>query len=156
MSTVNEALNAFRLASRGLFNDYFRAKGEPYENDGWSLLERFCEVEEVLFQNMVGPACDSELVPYGQPQEHLLVKLRAGGFAPIMLNRENDSGYWDHPVTEVTEDAAMQFIRFFDWDQLATRDNRYVEIVITSWPSKPELVGKHGLLETQYTAYSEA
>ena len=156
MSNVHEAVNEFRLASRGLFNDYFRVKNEPYDNGGWSLLERFCEVEDVLFQSLVGPVCKSELGPYGQTQVGLLVTLRSGRFAPIMLNREVESGYWDHPVTEITEEADIQFVRFFDWDQLATRDYRYVEVVVKSWPTKPELEGKHGLIETQYTAYSEA
>jgi hypothetical protein len=156
MPAINQALEAFRLASRGLFNDYFRVTEQPYENNGWSLLERFCEVEDVLFQSLVAPACRGQLAPYGQPQTHVLVKLRAGAFAPIMLNREMDSGYWDHPVTEVTDEAGMKFIRFFDWDQLAVRDNRYVEVIIASWPSRPELEGKHGLLEAQYATYGEA
>lgn len=156
MSAVNQAIEAFRLASRGLFNDYFRVPNEPYENNGWSLLERFAEVEDALFKNMVGAGFQEALAPYGRPQQFISVTLRAVDFAPIMLNRERDSGYWDHPVTEVTKDAQMTFVRFFDWDQLAVRDNRYVEVVVAAWPSKPDLVGKHGLIETQYTAYSEA
>ena len=156
MSNLNHALNAFRLASRELFNSYFLVQDEPYDNGGWSLLERFCAVEEVLFGQLVGPDCKSELSPYGQPQSAVFVSLRAGGFAPIMLNRAIDSGYWDHPVHEVTQEAVMRFVRFFDWDQLAIRDYRYVEVVIDSWPQQPELVGKHALIESQYTAYSEA
>ena len=156
MSNANEALNAFRLASRGLFNDYFRVDNEPYTNGGWSLLERFGAVEDELFQQLVGPSCKGVLQPYGQPQPALLVTLLSGDFAPIMINREVNSGYWDHPVREVTNEAVLRFVSFFDWDQLAIRDCRYVEVVIDRWPKQPDLQGKHALIESQYTAYSEA
>lgn len=156
MSDVNAALNAFRLASRELFNGYFLVKDEPYDNGGWSLLERFGEVEDVLFEQLVGPSCTSSLGPYGQPQPKLLASLRSGDFAPIMVHRDTDSGYWDHPVSEVTRDAVLRFVRFFNWDQLAIRDYRYVEVVIDSWPQHPDLAGKRALVESQYTAYSEA
>lgn len=156
MSNVDAAINAFRLASRELFNGYFLVKDEPYDNGGWSLLERFGNVEDVLFEQLVGPNCRSDLGPYGQPQPTVLVSLRTGDFAPIMVNRTVDSGYWDYPVCEVPREAVLRFVRFFDWDQLAIRDYRYVEVVIDSWPQQPDLGGKRALVESQYTAYSEA
>jgi hypothetical protein len=60
--------------------------------------------------------------------------------APIMLNREIDPGYWDYSIQEVAREAQLTFICFFDWDQLAYRDNRYVRVRVDSWPSR----GGHG------------
>jgi hypothetical protein len=72
-----------------------------------------------------------------------------------MLNREFSSGYWDYPLKEVTEEARLIFIRFFDWDQLAYRDNRYVLVQVQSWSAHPETVGKQGLIESQYVLFDE-
>ena len=98
MPSLSEALNSFRLASRELFNGYFRVATEPSDNGGWSLLENYCSIEEVLFEQMIGPTCESELRAYGQPQAAIRVSLLAGDFAPIMVNREVNSGYWDNPI----------------------------------------------------------
>jgi len=85
----------------------------------------------------------------------ILVGLRSE-FAPIMLNRAVDSGYWDHPIREVTRDAQMVFVCFFDWDQLDVRDNRYVRVLVQAWPSKSEAIGKHALIESQYVRFIDA
>jgi hypothetical protein len=82
-----------------------------------------------------------------------MVEIRAGETAPIMLNRETSSGYWDHPVTEVTRQAELCFLAFFDWDQLGYKDNRYVRIRVNRWPSHPEVVGKDALIDTQYVRF---
>jgi hypothetical protein len=156
MSSVDEALESFRLASRELFNGFFRVTHDPFANGGWALLERFERVEEVLFEQMVAPACTSGAQRYGQAQPSISVALRAGDVAPIMINREVDSGYWDHPVNLLTRDASLRFVRFFDWDQLGPRDNRYLRVVVQSWPGRPEVEGKHALVESHYAAYREA
>jgi hypothetical protein len=62
-----------------------------------------------------------------------------------MLNRGEDSGCRDHPQNEVTRDAVLSFVTFFDWDSLDLVDWRYVRIIVREWPSHPELVGKHAL-----------
>lgn len=156
MTTIDAALNSFRVASRELFNTYFRVHSDPYDNGGWSMLERFCEVEEVLFTQLVGAECHSTLLRYGQVQPSIVVSLASGISVPAMINREINSGYWDHPIGKVSPDTVLRFVRFFDWDQLAVRDNRYVHVVIASWPEHPEVEHKHALLECQYASYSEA
>jgi hypothetical protein len=59
-----------------------------------------------------------------------------------MLNREVDSGYWDYPLEEVTREAKLGFISFFDWDQLDYRDHRYVRVQVLEWASQPTVVGE--------------
>ena len=61
----------------------------------------------------------------------------------------------DHPLKEVTADARMEFVSFFDWDQLDFRDRRYVRLVVSAWPSHPEAVGKHAFMESHYVGYAE-
>ena len=70
-----------------------------------------------------------------------------------MINRDTDSGYWDFPVQSMTKSGRLSFIRFFDWDLLAIRDNQYVHARIDEWPDHPECVGKHVLIETQYVVF---
>jgi len=89
---------------------------------------------------------------YGTLQPEILVELRSD-FCSIMLNREINSGYWDFPLREVTRDARLHFITFFDWDNLDYRDNRYVRVQVADWPSHPEAVGKDALIESQYVHF---
>jgi len=150
---IDELMTQFRLASRELFNHYYRVE-DPYNNDGWALERRFAQVQELLFQTLVVQPGKLPPVEYGGVTT-ILVGL-GSEFAPIMLNRAVDSGYWDHPIREVTRDAQMVFVCFFDWDQLDVRDNRYVRVLVQAWPSKSEAIGKHALIESQYVRFIDA
>jgi hypothetical protein len=72
-----------------------------------------------------------------------------------MLNRDVDSGYWDHPISISAPDTVFTFVEFFDWDQTSYKDNRYVRAIVRDWPSHPELIGKHALIETHYAIYEK-
>jgi hypothetical protein len=153
---LDATLNNFRLASRELFNHHFRAS-DAGSNDAWSLVERFREVEELLFQKLVSEPFDLGKVRYGEPQLGITVALRNGlETAPIMVNREVDTGYWDHPLVTVPRAAEMIFVSFFDWDQLSYRDNQYVRVRLNSWPAHPEIGGKHALIESHNVLFSQA
>lgn len=156
MADINELMNRFRLASRELFNHFFRVP-DPYKgDDGWTLKQRFLEVQAILFQKLVTEPASLPNTKYGDAQVGVLVKLRSDANVPIMLNREIDSGYWDYAVREATPDARLSFLCFFDWDQLDYQDNRYVRVRVESWPSHPETVGKHALIESQYVRFTMA
>jgi len=43
---IDELMTQFRLASRELFNHYYRVE-DPYNNDGWALERRFAQVQEL-------------------------------------------------------------------------------------------------------------
>jgi hypothetical protein len=81
--TLDDSITQFRLASRELFNT------------GWLLLERFSQVESVLFDHLVAAESSWRLGSYGRHQPNILVILRGLDFAPIMINREVDAGYWE-------------------------------------------------------------
>jgi len=150
---LDARLNQFRIASRELFNLFFRLD-KPYENDGaWVLEERYREVEKLLFEKLVlEPSALSG--QYGALNPRIRVVLKHGEFAPIMLNREVNSGYWDYPLREVTKEAALGFISYFDWDQLDYRDHRYVRVQVLEWPSQSAVVGKQAFIEAQYVKFS--
>lgn len=147
-------MNQFRLASRELFNHYFRIP-DPYDNNGWLLEERFSHVQRILFQKLVTEPASLSDTEYGDLQPEILVELRCSESTRIMINREIRSGYWDYPIEKITQDARLLFISFFDWDQLDYRDNRYVRLQIDTWPSHPETSGKHALIESQYVRFTK-
>lgn len=155
MLHLDDSMNCFRVASRELFNQFFRI-ADPHNNDAWLLEERFSQVEAELFEQLVAAAHSMKSERYGAHQPGIRVALRHGEFAPIMINREVDTGYWDYPLHQVTRDAQLSFVRFFDWDLLATRDNQYVRVRIDAWPAHPETVGKHALVEAQHVVFEEA
>ncbi len=150
--SIDENMRRFRIAGRELFNAYFRVE-DPWNNDGWKLEERFSEVESILFDVLVARPCGMTSTRYGELQPEIEVALKGSEFAPVMINRESDSGYWDFPVHRMTKSGRLAFIRFFDWDLLAIRDNHYVRARIEEWPEHPECVGKHALIETQYVVF---
>jgi hypothetical protein len=99
---MDRSLNKFRLASRELFNSYFL---ERLSNDtaGWEYLEYFDIVVENLFLALVTVPNKLSEVTYGQPQPEIVVKPNGNSGAPLMLNRDVDSGYWDHRFRPPTQ-----------------------------------------------------
>lgn len=152
---ISDLIIRFRIASRELFNNFFSVS-DPYVNDGWVWEERFRHVEIELFRQIVAVPTSINEVEYGYFQPNISVALSDVEFAPIQINRELDSGYWDFPVTEVDSNAKLAFIKFFDWDALRCRDNQYVRVKIIAWQSHPECVGKHALIEAAYVTYEIA
>jgi hypothetical protein len=150
---IDELVNSFRLASRELFNNFFRTSNPYIGNEGWTAKERFSAVQSVLFQKLVTEPAGLSRITYGDPQPNIGVEIRIGENAPVMLNRETRSGYWDHPVTQVTREAGLRFLAFFDWDQLGCKDNQYARILVDRWPSRPEVVGKEGLIDCRHVRF---
>jgi len=150
---IDTLMSRFRLASRELFNHYFHVSTHDIDESVSS--EQFDILQYELFNALVTVPGALPPVMYTKLQPSILVRIRPPGqFAPLMLNREVDSGYWDHAITEFTADVSFHFIEFFDWDQTAIKDHRYVRAAVASWPIRPELVGKQALIETQYACYS--
>ena len=153
---MDKLVNKFRLASRDLFNTYFL--DDFLASEDWEFYEHFTLIEEHLFLALVTTKAGIREVTYGfqQPEVLVIPKRESICGIPIMLNREIDSGYWDHPVTTATPNCVFMFKRFFDWDQRSYMDNRYVRVVVKDWPENPDLVGKHALIETHYVSYNKA
>jgi len=153
---MDKLVNKFRLASRELFNNYFLE--ELLVNEDWNFYEHFTLIEEQLFLALVTTQSGIAEITYGFPQPEILVTPRSESICgiPIMLNREIDSGYWDHSITVASPSCVFTFMKFFDWDQKSYQDNRYVRVIVRDWPENPSLVGKHALIETHYVSYKKA
>ena len=145
-------MNRFRIASRELFNQYFRVENADNNPDAWELEERHREVQAILFEKMVLEAADLPSISYGFAHPNIRVEPK-GAWASANLNREIDSGYWDYPLDKITQDAQMVFLSFSDWDQFDFRDNRFVRVKVIECKSHPEIVGKHALIEHNYVRF---
>jgi hypothetical protein len=154
---IDKLVNKFRIASRELFNNYFLE--QFLENEDWEFHELFTCIEEELFHALISSRIGIKKIEYGcYPQTEIEViptALSTCGI-PIMLNRNIDSGYWDHQIDRAEIGCVFSFLTFFDWDQKAFKDNRYVRAIVNSWPEHPELIGKHALIETTYVSYRKA
>lgn len=156
LMNMDRLVNKFRVASRELFNNHFL---ETFlENEDWAFHEHFTLIEEHLFLALVTSISGISEVTYGRVQPEILVtsKPEAAHGIPIMLNREIDSGYWDHPIDVAIPGCIFLFVSFFDWDEMSYKDNRYVRAIVRAWPENPALIGKHALIETHHVSYSKA
>jgi hypothetical protein len=154
--SMDKLVNRFRIASRELFNNHFL---ETFlEKDDWVFHEHFTLIEEHMFLALVTSVSGIAEVTYGFVQPEILVTPKPESVCgiPIMLNREMDSGYWDHPIDVAIPGCIFAFMSFFDWDQKSYKDNRYVKVIVKAWPENPALVGKQALIETPYVSYSKA
>src|SRR5580698_4160915 len=58
------------------------------------------------------------------------------------------SHLWGDPVVQAEPGACeLRFMSFFDWDQLAPRDYRWLRVLIERFEERPELVGHLALVE---------
>jgi hypothetical protein len=55
---------------------------------------------------------------------------------------------WGNPVIRLKPcDHQLRFLSFFDWDQFGSRDYRLLKVVIQRLDGRPDLVGRHALIE---------
>ena len=153
---IDEQMNKFRIASRELFNNFFRID-DPYKSDrqqlAWLNVERFEEVQAMLFQELVTEPLSIDAVRYGLLQKNIWVVSRDNCDTPVMINRDMDkpSGYWDYPLKIVKGEFRLLFSSFFDWeDQLDYRDNRYICALVDHSAAHPDIVGRYALIEWHY------
>ncbi len=166
---IHRSMIWFRLASRELFNHYFAVPSDPQREDfTYEYYEGFDEVEQTLFEKLVIKPCSVPCLDPGykygiDPHPFIRVRLpisNAGeemtdepSVGTIMFNREINSGYWDHPLYRFTNEATLLYVCYFDWNSMHSRDNSYVRVQVSEWPSHPEVIGKHALVEAYQVQY---
>jgi hypothetical protein len=153
---IDEAMKRFRHAGRELFNNFFRMNDPYKDHESWVLEDRFREIQVLLFQKLVLEPARVPGAEYGQLQPLIEVRIRLGDETTALVNRGVDSGYWDYPMEKISADAKLLFLSFFDWDVLDYRDNQYVRVLITDWPSQPGAIGKHALVEARSMQFYKA
>ena len=120
----------------------------------WDSVELYKDIVARLFEGMVllalgyqgriGDNSSPGDVAYFQVQPKDEIELR------VDRNRPGEPSHiWGDPVVRLSSESAcrLQFVRFFDWDLLGNRDFRYLEVSIKQLAERPELVGRHALLE---------
>jgi hypothetical protein len=146
-----------REAARHLWNAHYRQS--LADRDPWDVRDSFDEVIGRLFGSLVLEPLGIEgtsLAPSNagepKPVTGLIVRPSAESGVPIWINRDRPrSGYWDHPKQRIAGDEAeLLFARFFDFDQLACRDFRYLEVFIASSAREADIVGRWALLDFDY------
>jgi hypothetical protein len=151
---VTEAFDHYRVAARSVWNTAFW----PYaELRSWDARDQFRKVKELLFEALViRRLCEGQR----SAEAHALsgsvfrvVPRHPGVRVPIMISKPragDRNQYWDDPVNQVSEsDAELEFLDYFDWDELSTVDFQYYRIRITAFPAQAHLVGREALLEHQ-------
>jgi len=150
---LDPLINRFRLASRELYNNHFMP-APPKEFDAWDWRDEYCNVESALFRALVvnpSPLSDAE---YRTPNRQISVLGRTNK-TPIMINRMDDRshGYWDCPIDQITQEAVLHFVSFFDFDGEKPKDNQYALVWIESVPKHEVVSGRYALIEHQYVSY---
>jgi hypothetical protein len=163
MRDVSSLFLAFREAARHLWNTAFY-RPDPHSEGAvaWDRRDAFSRVATELFSAIVLEplgATDRRLAPMWEhaaaPLTCFEVDPSATTAIPIMINRASPlTGYWDDPVSQIAPgEARMQFVSFFDWDELGFRDFQYVETLIVDFPAHPGLVGRYALIQFGYASF---
>lgn len=154
---ITPSIANFREAARHLWNAHYRQS--LADRDPWDTRDSFDEVIGRLFDSLVleplgiaGTSLAPSNAGVPKPVTGLIVRPSVESGVPIMINRDRPrSGYWDHPKERIAADEAeLLFARFFDFDQLASRDFRYLEVFIASSVREPDIVGRWALLDFEY------
>ncbi len=154
MRDVTPLFVLFREAARHIWNSALYHPGVT-----WERRDAYSRVLTELFTAMV-------LDPLGETEQRLAPLWEAApeplkGFdvqpntisgVPLAVNRASPpTGYWDDPVGRILpDDARLEFVRFFDWDELGPRDLQFVQVRIADFPKHPALTGRHALIEFAY------
>lgn len=151
-----QLMEHFRIASRDIYNQYFRLS-DPARMEDWDCWKAFSEVEDILFKKLVTQRLGLSDVEYGVVYPSIVVSPICDS-VPWMLNRKTNvsHGYWDHEISRFERAAIAEFVHFFDFDEQAYRDNRYVMIFVRNFPEKPEAQGRFALVESNHVKYSTA
>jgi hypothetical protein len=149
---ITSSVANYREAARHLWNCHYRPTLAG--QDPWDVRERFDRVSAELFKSLVSDTLgiDCGLTPdrvEPRPVDGIRVRPFPESGVPIMINRDRPrSGYWDHPKSRVVAgEAELLLGGFFDFDMFGPLDFRYLEVLIASPVSDPDLAGRWALLE---------
>ena len=154
LKDVSSHFDHYRSSARAIWNTAFWPD-EDFRN--WDSIDQFHEIEKHLFDALVlakldreWPMCDLFEIPI--PFFQILPSNEHG--TPIMIQMPRQgapTGYWDDPVNLIKpRKAELQFIAYFDWNQMDYIDLRYYRVKIASFDAHPDLVGREALIERQH------
>lgn len=154
MKDVSSVFDHYRSNARAIWNMAFWPDGELRN---WDSIDRFHEIEKLLFDALVmakldreWPQCDLFVNPI--PFFQIAPSIAHG--TPIMIQKSRPgapTGYWDDPVNLIKpKEAELQFIAYFDWNHMDYVDLQYYRVKIAGFDAHPELVGREALVGRQH------
>jgi hypothetical protein len=153
VKNVTEVFDHYRMSARSVWNTAFWPDAE-FRN--WDSVERFGEIERILFDELVLVKLNRTFPAdrlFSEPIPFFRV-VPSSALARIMIQQPRPNaptGYWDDPVDRVPQNRAeMHFLAFFDWNALDYRDLQYYRVSIAAFDEQPHLVGREALIERQY------
>ena len=155
MTDVTPVLDHFRIAARSLWNSAFWPD-PAFRN--WDAVERFQEIQRILFDELVLTKLDKEW-----PLEDILRKpipflqvVPVSSSVPVMIAKPRPNTrnrYWDDPIRSLTQgEAELHFQAYFDWNEMDYQDFLYYRATIAGFATQPHLAGREILIERQYGA----
>lgn len=150
---LNDRMIQFRLASRDLYNNYFYSASRAAASEA---LERYSNVLEALFSNMVSFPEKLQDVSYNETQANIEVLLKNEAQRIYYIEVETKLGYWEAVKIPTNNSLKINFECYFDWDDLAIKDNRYIKGVIVSFSGNEEFIGKKALIEANDAIFQKA
>ncbi len=150
MEDVTPLMDTYRECVRHLWNSYFQR--DALSGQDWDLRDEFNDISLALFRALVLRKIDREdfevMPDHWAPRTPLpFLRLVIEYSSTILINREMDSGYWDHPLKVVAKgDLDLHYIHLFDWSDLDFRDFAFYRVRIVGSGRYPEVVGKDALI----------
>jgi hypothetical protein len=139
---------------RDLWNGHFRGPTDDMSSCPAVLQELFEEIEARLFGALVLRHLDrlAWLDRFArEPLPFLIVIPRADRDSHLLVNRRLPSfgnQYWDAFGDRILPgDAALQFVRWFDWNFYGQHEHEYLYVRVAGFPRHPEFVGRDALIE---------
>lgn len=147
-------MNDFRLASRGLYNQYF------YSSDREKAIEaeeRHSNLLESLFEGMVLQPENIHGAEYFDVNKQLIASFKSRQCGYYIIEVEVTPGKWSlEKLTCSNNSPEMFFEYYFDWDQFGIRDNKYVRGTLSSCVEADHLVGKGCIFEAVDVVFHKA
>jgi hypothetical protein len=153
---LNERMSQFRLASRDLYNIYFYTHDKVSASEAE---ERYSDVLESLFINIVSRPEGLTEIPYYETQKEITVTLPNTATGKYLIDVETKPGNWEHLTISCScaeQVLKLNFECYFDWNNSKIKDNRYISGPIISFVGNEELNGKQALIEASDAVFLKA
>lgn len=156
MRNITKIMDHYRIVARSVWNEGFWSAEGLQNHDSW---DRFQKIKESLFNALVVAqvsevsCCEDDLANRRLPV-YQVVPVEELSPVPIMIQKPREGTlnvYWDDPVKDIKpSDASLQFIDYFDWNNMGYVDFRYYRVRIITFAAFPHLIGREALLEYGY------
>ena len=142
MTDCTERFNRYRDLSRMVWNVGFYS---DLSRDDYVAIAAYKDVLQRLFEVMVAMPLSQE----GQdPRFRVIINRQEIEFLVARSLPEEHDGRWQAVSYALVPDSyEFLFMDYFDWDQLAPKDCRYIRALIVRLDSHPDLVGRQALIE---------